>query len=338
MTRFLILRPDIPFGRGTRGANLHRFLRVYHGRGAVEIQDVADLATGPRRRADVVFIGVPTRLTAHDLDRLDFRRAVLFDYGDVAGPQWQTSDEPLLRSLTNVYLKPWVEEDWDFGLRWGVLPIRRYPGLTWHVKVLTSLAGKRYPDILRRDHDVSFLGYATSYVGTASEPPYPQRVEWLSELSQARERFSFWGGLQASARDRATLSERHGDVTALYYPGRRIMYSVFFHHLLRSKAVLTPTGNARWTYRHYEAAYAGAILVSTDLRRVETLIPLPRDGMVHVPDHGSVVPAVDAALELRAQHPELPRQNLEFLERYLTDGDYSRSKPPLMQKFLAQLA
>ena len=337
MPPFLILRPEGTFGRGSRGANLYRFLRIFHGQRAVELMSVDALETGPLHRAEVLFVGVPSSLALRHLDRLRFRRAVLFDYGDRAGPDWQHSDEPLLRSLTDRYLKPSVEPDWDFGLRWGTLPIRRYPRLTLHVRLLQGLNPGRYPDLLRRDHDVSFLGNATSYYGTSGTDRYAQRIEWLAELATARDRFSFWGGLQAAPHDRIALQKRHGDIEHLFHRGGRVWFPVYFQHLLRSKIVLAPTGNARWSYRHYEAIYAGALLVSTDFRRIRTLIPLPLDGMIHVADHEPILSAIERGLELLRAQPGLPRRNLVFIEQFLDRGDYHRTKPVLMNLFLAQL-
>ncbi|MBC7820475.1 MAG: hypothetical protein IAG10_26620 [Planctomycetaceae bacterium] len=337
MSRFLIVQCDANCGRGARGANLSRFLRIFHGRGAVELVNAQDLERGPVRETDVLFVGMPTVLEPQHLARIRFRQAVLFDYSDVGGPVWSPESEPWLRSLTDIYLKPWVEESWDFGLRWGVLPIRRYPGLTWHVKILRGLFRGRYPDLCRRDHEVSFLGNSTAYYGVDSNNRYYQRIDWLRELQQSRRRFAFWGGLQASVEKRALLQTKFDDLSDLMAPSGRLLFSQFFYHLLRSQVVLTPTGNARWSYRHYEAIYAGASLVSTDFRSVRTLIPLPLDNMQHVADHALVVPAIEAALERRVRESSLPRQNIDFLETYLQDGDYHRRKPQLMDEFLSQI-
>jgi hypothetical protein len=337
MPRFLIVQCDAKCGRGARGANLLRFLRIFHGRGAVELVQAHDLERGPLRETDVLCLGMPTALVPQQLARVRFRRAVLFDYSDLGGPVWSPESEPWLRSLTDVYLKPWVEDTWDFGMRWGVLPIRRYPALTWHVKLLRGLFRGRFPELCRRDHEVSFLGNCTAYQGVITNQRYHQRVEWLRELRQSGTPFSFWGGLQASPANRARLEPKIGDLTDLIAPEGRLFFSQFFYHLLRSQVVLTPAGNARWSYRHYEAIYAGALLVSTDFRAVRTLIPLPRDNMLHVPDHAPVVPAITAALERRAREPDLPRQNIDFLETYLQDGDYDRRKPQLMEEFLSQM-
>jgi hypothetical protein len=143
--------------------------------------------------------------------------------------------------------------------------------------------------------------------------------------------------LQASAENQTRLNSKLGDITDLLAPGGRLLFSQFFYHLLRSQVVLTPAGNARWSYRHYEAIYAGVTLVSTDFRRVRTLIPMPRDNLLHVPDYAPVLPAIETALERRAREPDLARQSLDFLESYLQDGDYHRRKPRLMDEFLAQI-
>ena len=338
MPRFLIVQSDAKCGRGARGANLLRFLRIFHGHSAVLMIEPRELERGPVRETDYLLLGMPSALQPNHLDNLRFRQAALFDYSDVGGPAWRSGAEPWLRTLTDVYLKPWVEESWDFGLRWGVLPIRRYPGLIWHVKLLRGLFRGRYPNLCSRDHEVSFLGNCTAlYQGVDYSHRYHQRIEWLREVNQSKRQFSFWGGLQASAANQVRLQKEFEDLATVMAPFRRLLFSQFFYNLLRSKVVLTPAGNARWSYRHYEAIYAGALLVSTDFRPIRTLIPLPVDNMLHVDDHAPVVPAIEAALERRIREPDLPRRNIDFLEMYLQDGDYHRSKPQLMDEFQAQL-
>lgn len=338
MLRFLIVRPSSNFGRGARGGNLLRFLRIFHGRDSAEIVEPSDLARGPVRETDQLFLGVPTALRPEQFAKVRFRRAALFDFGEKCGPTWTPESEPWLRSITNIYLKSWVEDSWDDGLHWGTLPLRRYPGLTWHVKLLRGLFRERYPETCRRDHEVSFLGNCTSLnLSKGLNHRYHQRIEWLREIQRSEKRFSFWGGLQLSAERQLQLSQEFEDLPSMIAPTGRMLFSRFFYNLLRSKVVLTPAGNARWSYRHYEAIYAGAMLVSTDFRHSRTLIPLPLDNMLHVADHAPVVPAIETALERLAREPDLPRRNFEFLETFLQDGDYHRSKPRLMDEFLSQL-
>ncbi len=336
MAPFVIVRSTDPVGRGTRGGNLYRFLRICFGRGAVDIISPSDLENGSRRRAEVLFIGMPTTLDETHLSRVNFRKAVLFDYGDRAGPDWRESNQGLLQSISGLYLKSWVEADWGFGLKWGALPIRRYRGLTWHVRAFRRLRAG-YPDVVPRDHDVSFLGRATSYFGTVGVNRYSQRVEWLQELHASRSGFAFWGGLQVPRHDHARLRNEFGAIDHLFFGGGRLPYPMFYYHLLRSKMVLAPVGNARWSYRHYEAIYAGALVVSNDLCRVRTFIPLPLDSMVNVDDHAPLIPALEEGAALLDRDPQLPRRNLEFLEQYLTDGDYDRNKPYLSTQFLAEI-
>jgi len=339
MPRFLIVRSTIAAGHGVRGSNLLRFLRIFHGRHAVEIVDARDLERGPVRQTDVLLLGLPTDLRPECLSRVRFRQVALFDYRERPGPSWTPETEHWLRSLTDIYLKAWVEDSWDDGLRWGALPIRRHPILTWHVMLLHRLFRGSYPNLCQRDHDVSFLGNCTSLnLGQGAAQRYHQRVEWLQEIQRSEKQFTFWGGLQASDDKQTQLSQEYEGLSSLMAPSGRLFFSRFFYNLLRSKVVLTPAGNARWSFRHYEAIYAGAMLVSTDFRSVRTLIPLPLDDMMHVADHAPVVPVIETALERLAKDPDLPRRNVEFLETFLQDGDYHRNKPQLMDEFLSQLS
>jgi hypothetical protein len=250
---------------------------------------------------------------------------------DAAGAVWDDSDKEFLRSLSDRYLKAWTEPGWDNGLKFGVLPIRRYPGLSLCLRYRRATAWLRPDRENDRVYDVSFVGTPT---GCAS---WNQRIEWLREVRGAGDRYRFWGGLVGSAETKRRLEQQSGAAEALFYGRRRVGFFSYFRHLLRSRVALAPAGNARWSYRHYEAIYAGATVVTCDFRQVRTLIPLPIDGMVHVPDGEPVLESIDRALALRRQSPEIAEANIRYLEQFLQDGDYSRNKPELMDRFLTQL-
>jgi hypothetical protein len=331
MAKYLIIQADESCGRGARGLNLHRFLSIFHGRRAVRMVSTRQLLDSKPLTAETLFVGLPSRLDERHLDNVRYDRAVLFDYHDCAGPAWSDSNRELLLSLTDQYLKPWVEPEWDFGLRMGVLPIRRHRRLKLYLQI-RELQRRAWRGGDEREYDVAFLGGATALANR-----YHQRIEWLREVKAAGDRYSFWGGIVVRNRERAALRGQLGERTDLYYPHGRAGFLNYFANLSRSRAALAPAGNARWTYRHYEAIYAGAIVVSTDFRDIRTLIPLPLDAMIHVPDNASVLPAIDEALAIRRRKPELAEENIRFLEQYLQHGDYSRDKPELMERFLAQL-
>ncbi len=331
MAKFLILQADFPAGRGVRGMNLHRFLTMFHGRRAVERISTADLARSGQKNCDTLFIGMPTDLRREALAQVRFRTAVLFDYLDSAGAAWGDSDKEFLRSLSDRYLKAWTEPGWDEGLRFGLLPIRRYPGLPLCLRYRRATAWLRSDREGDRIYDVAFAGLPTG------GSQWNQRIAWLREVRGAGDRYRFWGGLMCPEEVKLRLQQEHGVGKELFYGRRRVGFFTYFRHLLRSRVALTPAGNARWSYRHYEAIYAGATVVTCDFRQARTLIPLPQDGMVHVPDGASVLGSIDRALALRSESPELAEANIRFLEQYLQDGDYTRKKPELMDRFLGQL-
>ncbi|MFV1964378.1 MAG: hypothetical protein ACC628_03065 [Pirellulaceae bacterium] len=339
MSRFLIVQADFPSGRGTRGMNLYRFLAIYHGRKAVRLATTRELLASEPISTDTLFIGMPTEIGKEHLEKLKFRHVVLFDYHDGPGPIWRESDRDLLLTLTDTYLKPWVEPDWDRRLpdwdgrlKMGVLPIRRHYKLKFCLQCQDYFAWLRGRTAHRRKYDVAFIGNATTM-----ESEFHQRIQWLREIREARDRYSFWGGIVVRKQLRESLERRFNDLEDLYYPRGRVDFFNYFRNLLRSRVALAPAGNARWSYRHYEAIYAGASLVSADFRETKILIPLPLDNMHHVADHATVLPAIDEALTVRRENPERATENIQFLERYLKHGDYCREKPELMDRFLAQL-
>ena len=332
MMRFLIVRAEYRCGRGARGLNLQRFLSIYHGHRAVRMISADDLLRGPSLATDVLFIGMPTSLTRNHLAKVRFRQAVLFDYHDTPRPAWLNSDRDLLLSVTDQYFKTWVEPGSNGGLRLGVLPIRRHAKLTLCVQ-FQNIWERLFGDHERRRlYDVVFLGNAT-----AVDNSHHERINWLREIQQANGRFSFWGGIAARPDMRERLRREYGDLAGILYPKARADFVTYYHRLGRSRVALAPGGNAPWTYRHYEAIYAGAVLVSTDFRHIRTLIPLPLDRMVHVAGRASVLPAIEQALRMREADPGIAAENVLFLERYLHRGDYSKGKPELMDRFLAQL-
>lgn len=325
MAKYLIVMADGTSGRGTRGLNLYWFLSRYHGR-AVKVVSTAELKDGTRS-CDVLFVCLPTALGKDDLARVRYRHLAVFDYEDTHKILLDGHSQ-FLTGLTDRYLKVWNEPGWPVPWKFGVLPIRRHARLPLYLRYLgvKKAFGAKPPE---REWDVTFLGAPTG------QDTHSQRVEWLKEIRDAGAKYRFWGGLAASPDDRLRLAAAGLEGAGLIYEGGRVGYTTFFDMMRKSKVVLAPKGNAPWSYRHYEAIYAGAIPVSCDLRNVTTLIPLPLDGMVHVPDGTSVLPRIEEALA--AQRPELLRDNIAFLERYLSYGAYSRGKPALMDRFLGQL-
>jgi hypothetical protein len=328
VTKYVIVMADGSSGRGTRGLNLYWFLSRYHGR-AVRVVSSADVRAGTAPSCEVAFVGLPTGLRKEDLARLRYRQLVVFDYEDTANILLDDSTR-FLSGLTDRYLKVWSEPGWPAPWKFGALPIRRHVRLPLYLRYLgfKKALGAKPPE---REWDVTFLGAPTG------QDTHSQRVEWLKEIRGTGGKYRFWGGLAASPDDRKRLAAAGLSGEGLLYEGGRIGYTKFFDMMRASKVVLTPKGNAPWSYRHYEAIYAGAIPVSCDLRQVKTLIPLPLDGMEHVPDGGSVLHGIEAALALPAKRPDVREANVRFLEQYLHHGDYSRKKPELLERFVSGL-
>jgi hypothetical protein len=162
-----------------------------------------------------------------------------------------------------------------------------------------------------------------------------QRIEWLLELRERGGHLARWGGLLGRSVT-PELVRRYGDLSELTIQGK-VPFHRYFRALQASRVALTPEGNAPWSYRHYEAIYARALVVTCDFRRIHTLIPLPNEGMIHVEPREPVLPAIERALALRRERPELLEENVRFLERWLERARYSRRRPALFERFVAQL-
>ncbi len=332
MRKFLVVMSEMPgHGRGVNGRTLVQFLRTFAGFGAVGCCSAADLLRGGPVSAETVFLGLPSPVTERHLAALRGRRVVLYDLFDHRHPLWTEANRPLLLGISGLYLKAWTDARWDFGVRMGVAPIRRYGKLRLALEAgrLRRALGLAAPPLR---YDVLFLGAAT---GGDPALASNQRVDWLLELKARGGHLDLWGGLLARTMA-PWLKERYGDLSHFTIRDK-VPFRRYFRALQQSRVALTPEGNAPWSYRHYEAIYARSLIVTSDFRPIRTLIPLPIEGMVHVEAGELVVPAIERALALRRDRPELLEENVQFLERFLERGMYSRRRPELWERFVAQL-
>ena len=337
MKKFLVVMSEYAgHGRGVSGRTLHRFLRTYAGRGAVASCTPRDLLGGTSRAAEYVFLGLPSSVGERHLARLRFRHLVPFDLSDWHHPLWDDSNREWLRSRAGLYLKAWTDERWDFGIPMGLAPVRRYAKLRLALEVERIRRRLGWPAPAPH-FDALFLGAATGRDPGGVDPALVpnQRVTWLLELRERGRHLKVWGGLLARTIT-PDLVRRYGDLSDFAIQGK-VPFRRYFRALRSSAVALTPEGNAPWSYRHYEAIYARSMIVTCDLRRIHTLVPLPREGMIHVEPGQPVLPAIERALSLRRDHPEILEENVRFLERWLDRGMYSRSRPELFERFLAQL-
>jgi hypothetical protein len=335
MKPFLVVMSEMPgHGRGVNGRTLVQFLRTFAGFGAVGACSADDLLRGAS--ADTVFLGLPSPVTDRHLARLRFRRLVLFDLHDHHYPLWTEANRRLLLDASGLYLKVWNDERWDFGVTMGLAPIRRYGKLRLALQAGRLRRALGLADPPHR-FDVLFLGAATGrdrHVQAVAPLPN-ERVQWLLELRDHGRHLQLWGGLLERTVT-PELRRRYGELDGFTIRGK-VPFRAYFRALQQSRVALTPEGNAPWSYRHYEAIYARSLIVTTDFRPLRTLIPLPSDGMVHVEAGQPVLPAIERALALRRERPELLEENVRFLERYLERGMYSRRRPELWERFTAQL-
>jgi hypothetical protein len=347
MPDWLVITADrVRAGRGVQGWTLGWFLRTYFGRRRVAVVSPNQFRRSLRRKpsrarlsADTVLVGLPTSLDAEELAALPAatrcRRLAAFDYRDQQTLAWTAEQEAALRSVTDLYLKPWYEPSWNYGLRMGLLPIRRYGRLTATIAAERLLRRRRPPP----QYDVMFLGRPnrTRMFIDGKTKKVDQRVEWIRQLRRESPDLKFHGGLvDVLPRERRWLELKFGETADLFHDQPTVGFLDYWRAMRRARVVLAPGGNVPWSYRHYEALYAGAVVVTIDYRQRDMLVPLPCDGMVHVPDGESVVPAVREALDRSRREPELGARNITRLERYWRYGDYAQNRQALIDRFTAQ--
>jgi hypothetical protein len=341
MPRFLIVEPGTlngqRGGRGARGRNLEVFLKLYYGSSSVSTVSVERLSSKASFSVDHLFVGIPSTISSKELERVTYKKLHLFDYRDNEKAIWGDTDESLLRSKTNSYLKAWTQKDWDEGFEWGTLPIRRNSSLPYYLKFCRLTKGRSYIS-RERSIDTTFLGNpVVIWKENYGSKMVNARIQWLEEIV-SKGQFTFSGGffMHGSVTEELKAASS-ASLQPLFLNKGRINFASYFNLMLNAKTALAPPGNALWSYRHYEAIYAGAIPLSSDFRDAEMLVPLPNEGIVHVPKGESVIPHLGGALRLKKDIPELPARNLEFVEQFMKDGAYHRTRIKLLERFMSQL-
>ncbi len=311
------------------------FLAEYFGRSRVSLMRPSQLLERSRpHQTDWLFVGLPNSLSKAHLRHVKYRRLVLYDSTDLHGVNFGDSDTECLLSETNTCLKNFRDRRWDFPYHIGFLPIKRPPfNNRLHTALVMSDWKKRFGQVPEKRFDVGFVARPTGTIETN------QRLRWMVELKRDRPDLTLWGGLVGGKQWREAFAS-HPDATFLescWLDKRKIGFFSYFAGLCQSRVALAPSGYAPWTYRHFEAIYAHCMVVSNDLSHFEFLIPFPREGMVEVADGGSVVPAIEKALEMRANSPEIIDDNLASLNRWLDAGLYSKNRQDTLDRFMAEL-
>lgn len=313
---------------------LYWFLVEYFGRSAVRLLRPSQLLASSKIETEWLFVGLPTSLSKEHLSRIRFRRMAVYDSTDAPDVDFGESDREFLLSETDLCMKTWIDRRWDTDYTVGLLPIKRPPVNKLRAAIrregmLDRVRGKRRD----KSFDVALVARPTGTVDRNS------RVAWMIELKKKRPDLRLWGGLVGSARWRRHAEEMvDPEILQQLWMGRRkVGFFEYFAGLSQSKVSLAPRGWAPWSYRHYEAVYARSVVVCDDLSDIELLLPLPKDGTVNVRKGDSIVPAVERALDLYERCPEIGRQNVEHMERWLDRGAYSRSRVELLDRFFSFL-
>lgn len=310
---------------------LYWFLCEYFGESSVRLVRPSELLKlSSPLRTDYLMVGVPTLLHEQHLQNVHYRKLVLYDSSDHDGINFLYSDEKHLLSKADCCLKHFRDRRWTLPVRIGLLPIKRPPRnnrLHWK---LQSVLHRQVAPVTDRQFDVGFVARPTG------DPESNIRLRWLIELVRDGADLSLWGGLVGGQSWEDLLSET--DIPGACWMGRRkIGFSDYFDGLSRSKVALAPPGYAPWTFRHYEAVYAGCMVVTTDLSDFEFLIPLPESSLVQLQQGESVVDGVRRAIQLGISEPERTRDARAELDQWLNLGKYDASCLITKDRFMSNL-
>jgi hypothetical protein len=308
-----------PYPETERGWKFYQFLQLFSQYVASRWVDADRVSYCDAFDTDVLIVFLPERPTLAQLSRIRFKSFFLAHYTDS-----EDLDPGALAEFGHVvtgYLLPAANLTKTYPVPVVPMPLAFQREIPAWCRFFDF-------DLKNRYWRASFVGAGTLYQGQ-----YPQRKAWVEELVKA-----------AIPRVRVGLFDNES------YPLNQIFsenVKPFSHPFLGpglytlmmylSQVCVTPAGNAKWTYRHYEAIQAGSVLVSTDLTDIEMLIPLPRDGVVYVQDHSLVCPTLERVLDALSDYQPRVRAGQHALSHYLTRGQYDATKPLPFFLLLAKL-
>ena len=327
MLDYLVVRNEKDSeGANNRGLVLYDFLRTFVGASRARYVTTDELLASDLISTRWLMIGLPTRFHQEHLKKVRFQNAALFDYTDSPAVFMEFSDREFLLSLTNIYLKQWVDPNWDDRIRWVTAPIRRNQKQVRFLRLRDRLRRTLHSRIeFPRRFDVAFRGGPTNAL----------RIQWLRQIKEHFPDKRFWGGIVCRASQRGAW-EHFGDISDVCCRNRKLGSLLHLLHLCQSKIALAPRGYAPWSYRHYEGLLSGAIVVGSDLRDKRLLVPVPNDNLVWVRDDESVIGHIEQAFRLLKDRPRIAENNLDFLDRYLDGGGYSPKRPLVFERFVRQ--
>lgn len=308
-----------PYSETERGWKFYQFLQLFSQHVASRWVDADQVSRCEAFDTDVLIVFLPERPTLAQLSQIRFKSFFLAHYTD-----WEDLDEGALAEFGHVltgYLLPAINLEKTYPVPVFPLPLafqRQIPSWCRYLDL----------DLKNRYFRASFVGAATVYQGA-----YPQRKAWVEELVK-----------QSACRVRVGLFDNASyplDQVFLENPTRFshpfLGPGLYMLMMYLSQVCVAPAGNAKWTYRHYEAIQAGSVLVSTDLRRLSLFIPLPEEGILYVPDHAPVWPVVATALAALGGFQGIIRRNQAYMSEYLHNGNYVAAKPKPFFAFMQQL-
>lgn len=333
--KFLIVLSDAPdINNYIRGEALYYFLSSFISAPDLGICRMSQLKNKEQFTTDILLIGLPSSLSHEDINCIKFSNAVLFDYFDEHEPKWTNENKKFLQSIGAMYLKTSLTVQCDHSeIRFGLLPVHIKSRISsiYDWSVCRRMAVDRFPSL--RWNDICFAG-AVTYL-TNYQERYNQRIEWLREIHDTNIRFS-GGLLELPYYTKADCLQEFGQSIEPLFLRRRISYRRLFYTMLHSKISLCPTGHVRWTYRHIESAFAGNLIISTDVRQIRTLIPLPHDLMLIVPDHESVVPYIDQVLQRWSFYYEMACETHKYFDQFFYKARYSLKRRKPFELFISQ--
>lgn len=277
-------------------------------------------------KTEYLFLSVPSGLSIERLLGVSYKKLIAFDYYDEADRNIDLIDVAT-RGLFSGYFKTTFDGKQDYtGLAMGLLPINIPPTLGSLSSMVSRLTN------IRRKYDVSFIG-TTTYL---KKIDYNQRLEWVKAIKDEN-RFKYWGGLLELPYNTKAMQEKKYSQRLDHYFCAGVDAKTYIKYLKKSRIVLCPAGHARWSYRLFEAIYADALPIATDLSNTRILLDLPLDTIYMVKDGENIVEHIDNVLSKWKEYKSWIPENHAFMEKQLFRGKYSSKKPAIYEKFLAQI-
>ena len=306
-------------GSDQRGESLVNFLKVFLPKNNLRVINASEIDELKRVSCRYCFLFFPTPLKPETLRVIRYEHLVLCEFSDQAEIKY--SEMLAFKNETETVLKPCIYSKLSYPFkRMKCLPIQLKPSPYFFIRAITQ-----------KKIDCNFIGNTTTFKGMH------QRVDWVLEMHK-QSSVSFFGGvLDTTHHPLHRLEDYNTDDIKNITFNKTLSRFWFLKKLAESKVALCPSGYIRWTYRHYESILCKCAVASTEIEGYSLLIPLPIENFMIIKDHEPILEKIKNMCDNWEIWQKKIEKSYNFINKFLVNGNYSKKKPLIFDRFMDQL-